>query len=621
MNVRHLVASLAFLLFLSLSPRAASTLMSIDELKPGMDGIGLTVFAGDRREEFTVHILGVLRNVIAPSRNLILAKLEGGPLASTGVIAGMSGSPVYVDGRLIGAVSYSLGAFSKEPIAGITPIAEMIDAAAIPAPRAPTVKAAALQLPITRESLALSLRETFAWMKPFAGSPMDVQFLGAFDGTVTPAVATMLRPIATPLTMGGFKAELVQPIAGAFQDQGGFVPVTVPQGSPAPATTSPTAAPAVRAGDAVGVSLIDGDLSLGATGTVTYVDGQKVYAFGHPFYNLGPTAFPMTRAYVHAVLPSLFTSIKIATSGAVVGTMLQDRATAISGMLGAGPALIPVTIALQSDRGPTRRFTFGVVTDQMFTPLMTYMALLQTLGSYERQYGTASFTIKGAATFKKFGAIDFEDLFTGDQPSISAAAAIVGPVNLVMRNAFENVELESLRLEIASSEQPLTATIERAWVDAVRPKAGTTVPVKVQLRTYRGEAVTRTVPIEIPANASGTLQVMVSDGTRLSQWESRELQQAAVSSRGVPQMLKALNATRKNNRIYVRLLGSDPGAVVRGEVLPSLPPSVLGVLESDRNGGNFSPLRSALLGQWDVPTEQAITGSRTLTLTLTRDQD
>jgi len=141
----------------------------------------------------------------------------------------------------------------------------------------------------------------------------------------------------------------------------------------------------------------------------------------------------------------------------------------------------------------------------------------------------------------------------------------------------------------------------------------------VLLRTYRGEAITRTVPIDIPANATGTLTVMVSDGTRLSQWESRELQQAAVSSRGVPQMLKVLNSARKNNRIYVRLLGSDPGAVVQGEVLPSLPPSVMAVLESDRNGGSFSPLRSAPLGQWEISTDQAVTGSRTLTLTIDQD--
>ncbi len=617
MNVRDLSLLLAFILFLSLSPKAASPLMPIDEVRPGMEGIGRTVFEGDRLEEFQVRILGVLRHVIAPSRDLILARLEGGPLASTGVIAGMSGSPVYINGRLIGAVSYSLGTFAKEPIAGITPIEEMVEAAALPVTpnRTQRVSREPLTLPITRESLAASLRQTFAWMKPFAGNPMDVQFQGAPDTPFSPALATMLRPIATPLAMGGFSTDVIKPIADAFQDQGGFVPVTTAAGAAAESTRSQP----LRPGDALGVALIDGDLSLGATGTVTYVDGSRVYAFGHPFYNLGPTEFPMTRAYIHTVLPSLFTSTKIASTGEVIGTIQQDRATTVAGTLGPGPALIPVTIALQSDRGQKRTFHFGIVNDQMFTPLMAYMAMLQTLGSYERQFGTASYTVKGTANLKKFGVVNFEDLFTGEQPSINAAAYVVGPINLLLRNAFEDVELESLNLEIASSEQALSATIERAWIDAVRPKAGTTVPLKVVLRTYRGEAITRTIPIDIPANATGSLTVMVSDGTRLSQWETRELQQAAVSSRGVPQMLNVINSARKNNRIYVRLLGTDPGAVVKGEVLPSLPPSVMAVLESDRNGGSFSPLRSALLGQWEVPTEQAITGTRTLTLTIDQD--
>ncbi len=617
MSVRHLPLLLAFVLFpcLPLSPHAAAPLMSIDEIRPGMEGVGRTVFEGDRLEDFQVHVLGVLRNVIAPSRDLILAKLEGGPLASAGVIAGMSGSPVYINGRLIGAVSYSLGTFAKEPIAGITPIEEMLAAASLPAPRTQRAEREPLTLPVTRESLAASLRATLAWMKPFAGNPADVQFQGPPDAPFSPALATMLRPIATPLAMGGFSTDVIRPIADAFQDQGGFVPVTTAGGYAAPQTLPRP----LRPGDALGVALIDGDLSLGATGTVTHVDGSRVYAFGHPFYNLGPTLFPMTRAYIHTVLPSLFTSTKIASTGEVIGTIQQDRAVTVAGTLGPGPALIPVTLSLQSDRGPKRTFHFGIVNDQMFTPLMAYMAVLQTLGSYERQYGTASYTVRGTASLKKFGAVTFEDLFTGEQPSVNAAAYVIGPINLLLRNAFEDVELESLNLEIASSEQPLSATIERAWIDAARPKAGTTVPVKVALRTYRGDAITRVVPIDIPANATGALTVMVSDGTRLSQWESRELQQAAVSSRGVPQMVKVLNSARKNNRIYVRLLANDPGAIVRGEVLPSLPPSVMAVLESDRNGGSFSPLRNALLGQWEIPTEQAVTGVRTLTLALDQD--
>src|SRR6185295_10135968 len=190
-------------------------------LKPGMVATGQTVFEGDRLDDFKAHILGVLRNVIGPRRNLILARLEGGPLADTGVIAGMSGSPVYIDGRLVGAVSYSLGQFSKEPIAGITPIDEMIEAATLPGPRrqAPRVE---LQMPLTPDTLRASLRQAFAWTRPFADSPSDVQAFG--DSALNPGLGTMLRPIATPLTLGGFDATFMDPLTGVFRDQG-FVPM------------------------------------------------------------------------------------------------------------------------------------------------------------------------------------------------------------------------------------------------------------------------------------------------------------------------------------------------------------------------------------------------------------
>ena len=375
------------------------------------------------------------------------------------------------------------------------------------------------------------------------------------------------------------------------------------------------ATPALKPGDAVGINLITGDLTLGAIGTVTAVDGNRVYAFGHPFYNLGPIQFPMTQAYVHALLPSLTSSIKLATTGETVGTIQQDRATTVAGLLGKPPSLIPMKISLVSDRGFEKAFNFQVVNDQLFTPLLTYMAILNTLGSYEREAGTASFTVKGKVTVKQHDDIAFEDLFTGDQPSVGAATYVAAPITFLLRNDFEPVEIEWLDLTITSTEQPRTATIERVWLDDPRPRAGKTVPLKVLMRTYRGEEVVRTLPIDIPPSATGTLSIMVSDGSRLAQWERREARQPA-PPRGVPQMIRALNNAHKNNRLYVRLLGVDAGAVINGESLSSLPPSVLGVIEADRNSGDFVPLRNTTLGEWDVLTDYAVVGSRLLAVNI-----
>ncbi len=608
MNVRGVAAVLALLL-LGIGLPAQTNTFPVADLRPGMVGIGRTVFEGERLDEFKVHILGVLRNVIGPRRNLILARLEGGPLANTGVIAGMSGSPVYVDGRLVGAVSYSLGQFSKEAIAGITPIGEMTEAATLPAPRRQAARIE-LPLPITQEGLRASLRQAFSWVRPFADNPSDVQVFG--DSSVSPSIGTLLRPIATPLTLGGFDPGVIDPVATAFREQG-FVPVMAggPAQEPAVRSTLP-----LSPGDPIGVALMSGDLELGATGTVTAVDGDRVYAFGHPFYGLGPTQFPMPRACVHRILPSLISSLKIASTGDVIGTVLQDRATTIAGTLGPGPAMIPITLALTSDRSTRKTFSMAMVSDQLFTPLLAYLSILNTLSSYERQNGVASYAVRGTAIVRKHGNLAFEDLFTGDQPSVGAAAYVVAPLNFLLRNTFEDVELEGLNLEIDASEQARSATLERVWVDGGRPKAGSTINVKMLLRTYRGEEITKSVPVQIPPNARDSVSIMVADGTRLSQFEARELQVQPMQTRGLTQMIRVLNSARKNNRLYVRLVTRDGGAVVKGESLAALPPSVLAVMEADRNGGSFRPLQNALIGEWEISADHAVTGSRTLTLPL-----
>jgi hypothetical protein len=594
--------------------RASAPQMAVSEIRPGMIGIGRTVFDGTHVEEFKVNIIGVLENVIGTHRSLVLAKLEGGPLANTGVIAGMSGSPVYIDGRLIGAVSYALGSFSKEPIAGITPIAEMTDSTTMNESPRPSAARVHVEFPLTRDGLTRAFRKALTWNRPFAERPDDAQLTGVSSvaGLGGGPLGTLLRPIATPLVMSGFEPDVADMFGTAFRDQG-FIPTggSVAGGGHG---EMPFDGP-LKPGDAIGVEFVNGDLQLGATGTVTHIDGDRVYAFGHPMYNLGPTEFPMTRAYVYTVLPSLFSSMKLSSTGEVIGTFLQDRAAAIAGRLGAGPRMIPITLTLESDRSPKRTFHFGVVNDQLFGPVMSFASLQNTFSSYERQYGASTFAVRGTVSLKNHESVAFDNVFSGDQPSMGAAAYVVAPIVALMGNDYEKVDIEALELTITSAEQPKTATLERVWLDDPRPRAGRTVPLKVLLRTYRGEEVLRTLPIEIPGNASGTLSVLVSDGGHLGQTELREARMPQ-QPRSVPQMIRTLNRARRNNTLYVKLLGTDAGAVINGELLSSLPPSVLAVLEADRNGGNFNPLHSATLGEWELTTEHAVSGTRTLLITV-----
>jgi hypothetical protein len=610
--MRIAAAAIALAAVVGTAPRATTSLMPVEEIRPGMTGVGRTVFEGGELQDFTVHILGVLRNVQGPKRDLILARLEGGPLASTGVAQGMSGSPVYVDGRLIGAVSYSIGAFSREPIAGITPIAEMKDAAAMP--RARTAPQVRLELPVTRERLTAALHAVYGQLTPFANRPADVQAVG-LPAAAGAQIGAMLRPISTPLLMSGFEPAVADLLAGSFREAG-FTPMVTGSVS---GSTQVSPGP-LREGDAIGVSLIGGDLEMGATGTVTHIDGDRIYGFGHPMYNLGPTEFPLTRAYVHTMLPSLMTSFKISSLGETIGTIQQDRATAISGTLGNRPALVPMTVTVHSARGTdaspiTRTVKLQLVKDQLFTPLLAYVAMFNTLGAYERQYGASTIAVSSRTRLKGHADLTLEDVYATDNPILGASTAVAGPLTMMLGNNISEVTIEGLDVTVTATETPKTRTIERVWLDDIRPRAGRTVALKVLTRSYRGEEQISTVPLEIPASAPSELTVLVTDGRQLTALEQRELR-GALQPQTVAQMIKVLNEARRNNRIYVRLLTGRAGAVVNGEAMTALPPSVLAVLEADRNGGSFTPIRSAPLGEWEIATDSAVSGSRVLTINL-----
>jgi hypothetical protein len=582
--------------------------MPVDEIKAGMVGVGRTVFQGTAIEEFKAHIIGVIRSNVGPRRDLILARLEGGPLAKTGVIAGMSGSPVYIDGRLVGAVSYSLGAFATEPIAGITPIAEMIDATT---PMSAAMTARSVPIPIGADPSALlrSFELALGQARPFAaGSAATLGSSAALDA----AFASALRPIALPLAISGFEGGISEPVMAVFR-QAGFV--AVPGGSRTWPQDAATSSGPLRPGDPVGVALITGDLQFGATGTVTEVDGNRVYAFGHPLYNVGPASFAMTRAYVHAVLPSLSSSIKLSSLGEVVGTVQQDRATAVAGVFGQLPRTIEMTVSLRRDGGPTRRFAFSIADNPLLTPLLAYTALANIFTQHEHDFGPATFAVRGRSTIAGHGSVDFDDVFAGDQPGIAAAAAVAMPMGALMTNGKEPIRVESLHLEIDSSERLRVATIERVWLDTTDIQRGTTVPVKILLSTWRGERILQTVAVDIPRNAEGPLTLLVADGVRFAQWEQRE-QRAVLNPDSVDQMVKLLNQSRRGNRLYVRLLARDSGAVVGGEAMPALPSSVLAVMQGDRGSAANPPLQTSTLGAWEIPMGQAVVGLRTLTLTI-----
>jgi hypothetical protein len=594
---------------LSETPSSQPPTLPLSEVRPGMEGEGRTVFEGATIESFRVRILGVLENALGPRQSLILARLQGGPLEKTGVIAGMSGSPVFVDGRLLGAVSYAFP-FGKEPIAGITPIAEMLEAAGPGAPRAASARlrlrvATSFAAPLDREAVAAALARPVRGLVP-----------GAFYGEALPAglAGATIRPLSLPLVFSGFDPDTFAWARGIFSSMG-FAPV---MGGGA-GGASPGPVPDLAPGATVGISLVEGDLDLSVSGTVTHIDRDRVYAFGHPFYNLGPTQFPLKKAWVHAIFPSLQMSWKIASALDAVGTLDQDRTTAVSGRLGPLPRMMGVVVRLRSSRSSERVFRFRVVQDELLTPLVTYVSLLSVLQGHERAFGAATLRIEAQLSLAGGREVRVDDVLASEQPAQQAAAVVAGPLALLAGNDFEKVAVDNLTLTVDAVESREAATLVRAWVDAPLPlRPGSVVPVRVQLRTRRGETVTETLPLEVPASATGgSYTLLVADAQTMDQVEQREMRQA-FAPRDFEQLVHALNRLRAGNRIYARLTRLAGGAVVGGEYLPALPGSVLSVLSSADQGTNVVPLPAAPVWQGEIRAPRAVTGWRQLSLPVER---
>jgi hypothetical protein len=327
----------------------------------------------------------------------------------------------------------------------------------------------------------------------------------------------------------------------------------------------------------------------------------------------------MKKAYVYSVFPSLYQSWKISTAGESVGTVEQDRNTAIAGRLGKTPRMIPVDVRMTTSRGQERRFSFRIVEDELFSPVLAYISLASVLQANERAFGTSTIRLDARLSVSGRPDIRVEDFFTQEQPAVQASAMVAAPVAYLMNNDFERVSVEKIDVEVSSFETIQSATLQRAWLERSGPvRAGSTVPLKVLLRNYRGETRIQTIPVAVPASApAGTYSLLVADAASLTALEQREMRQPFVP-KDLDQLIRAINGLRRNNHVYARLLRADDGAIVRGEYLQALPPSVLSVLGGSDEAANVIPLRTAAVWDFDLPTDYAVTGSRLLTLTVQR---
>jgi hypothetical protein len=581
-------------LFAQVSPvpppsSAKAGIYPLSQVHRGLHGVAYTVFEGTQPEAMDVEILGVLKNVLGPDQDMILARLHGSKPEYTGVVAGMSGSPVYVDGKLLGALSYRIGQFSKEPIAGITPIAEML----------------AVNGSAEPEALRAGVRGDAMWGD--AVPTPDTGKAAAATGDTTD-----IHPIETPLLFSGFSPEAVN----FFREHvsvDGLTPVAGLGGN-ASDGSHPDSSP-LQPGSAVSALLVRGDLEIAATCTVTYVDPHQLLACGHPITRYGNVSIPMTKADVVTTLASPLNSFKIVNTTETIGAFTEDRSSAMSGVLGAPAHMIPVVIHTHGSLHD-RTLHMEVVDNPDITPGAVMVSLYESLLDTNSYSEELTYELRGTVAIDGYPMLHLDSLIapTEQLPSALRAALTVGQrFQAVYGNSARVRNIERIDLDIDSLPGRRSIQLERAQATQPAAHAGDTVTVEATLRPFHGEARNLRIPIPLPLTLNpGPLRILLSDGPTLDR-----LTTASPSNEG-PQELSSIihqmNAAHQDDRLYVTLLLPNAQAVVDGRTLASIPISMANVLEPLRTNRGISLNGESVVPVTSIPVDAMLTGMQVVSL-------
>ena len=579
-----------------------SRLFALEDLRPGMKGTSRTVFSGTEPEEFGVEILGVLPGFPGPRQSAIIARLSGANVEKTGVFAGMSGSPVYIDNRLVGAIAFSFP-FSREPIAGITPIQQMIDIFENGSHETRLPK-----LPRVVSFAQLASKEWKPTLpKPSVSSTALIAPVS--DGSrLVPLMGQQMTPIATPVVFGGITQESLAMFAPQLMASG-LLPVSGAGGSAAITPLAKATEKTLTGGTSVSVQLVRGDYSIAAAGTVTLRDDNHIYAFGHPFLSLGASDMPMSETSVVTVVSNVNNSFKLSVPGAMMGSISQDRATGVFGQLGQAPKMIPVKINLHTSRDRSETYSYEIANDSFLTPLLLNITVFNTITSSERALGESTITIKGAINVKGQEPIELDRRFSAANSPILAAGSVAGPISSLLGSGFDDVQIEGVTLDISSADTKYAGTLERIALSKTEARRGEKIEIQAYVRTESGKQFVQRIPVQIPEDAiPGQLLVFVGDGGALQEGSAAK----AFVPQDLGQLVKAINKVKKSDRLYVKLFRITPGAVIGTSEMPNLPPSVVATLNSDRNSGGYTPTVLSAVYEMELPPEEFVISGQQL---------
>jgi hypothetical protein len=582
------------------SPGPPQTI-SVDQIHAGMRGVAYTVFQGIKPEPMDVEVLGVLHNVNGPKGDIILIRLHGAKVEYTGVVAGMSGSPVYLDGKLAGALAFRIGEFSKEPIAGVTPIADMLEINALD--RSPAEEAAA-----SRPQVNSAAGKT--------ATPGDVGALGSS----TQGFANYLKPIETPLVFNGFSEDAVRRFAPEFASAG-IVPVMG-----AGAVSDDKQPEPLEPGSAVSAILVRGDMDIAATCTVTYIDPQRLLACGHPLLQFGAVDLPMNKAQVLATLPSPLNAFKIVNTTEQAGVFVQDRHTGIMGVFNKQPEMIPVTLTIHASTNngaagtQKKEFHYEVLNNPRLSPVAIMATVFNALHGVNEYGEEITYRLSGTIKVKGFPEVALKNMFApaeNGQPAAMQAALTLGDrFGRIYDNAYSAPAVQSVKLDFDLVRERRWARLESARTDVTEARPGDQVIVETVLAPYRGERVMQSIAVRIPPSASkGTLRILVSDGETLDR--VGRVNPAFGRKLDLASTIALLNKEHTNNRVYVSVLEADPEARVADKVMPTLPISVMNVMEGMRGNQEMIVSGESNVDETSTaPLDYVVSGAQLLTITV-----
>ncbi len=592
-----------------LPPRSDIKILPVSEIREGMRGTARTVFSGNEAEEFNVEILGVLPNWVGPKQDVIIGRLSGANAERTFVFAGMSGSPVYIGGKLVGAISYAFP-FAKEPICGITPFEQMVS----------TVETSPSKTASVRTPRTFSFAEILSdnWRPDINRRPIPQSVLASgfsSDSMLMAVAGQTIKPITTPVTFSGISQKTLDVFAPELASLG-ILPVAASAGGSIITPLKKADDKTLVGGDSVTVHLSRGDISLAAAGTVTLRDGNKIYAFGHPFFGLGSISLPMAESHVVTVVPNANNSFKLAVPDAMVGSITQDRATGIFGMLGQTPQMLPVKIRMKTSRGRAEEINFETVLDELLTPLIVSVGVTNAISAHERNVGSTTVELSGEIKIRGEESIKLFRRFAGPATAAFTAAAAAVPLNLMLRGGFDGLDITGVTLDITAVEGSSTATLDRMSTDRTQAHAGETIGVSIFQRTEAGKIIARQVPVTIPKDtAPGMVSITVGDGGAV--------QQNSAITQFVPQnaaeLISTINRLKRPDRLYAVITKNTSGAVIGSSEMPNLPPSVVATLNNDRTTGGLKPTTQTMIAGFELePSEYIVIGSQTLTVEIVR---